>query len=288
MSVPRLAIVGCGDLGLRCGGRLLDAGWEVHGLRRSPQRLPGGFRAWQADYTEPGGLDCLAAIAPQYLLVTFNPAGAGLDGYRRGYVESAARLAERVAGLPLRRIVVVSSTRVYAETGGGWVDESSALSSADPRAVALVEMEQTLAGSGLPTTQVRCAGIYGDPHGRLLSRIAGGSICSAAPLRYGNRIHREDCGAFLAHLLQRDWQGAPLEPVYNAVDDCPAPQHEVERCIAELLGVEVSESADAGPRGAGHKRCRNHLLGASGYSLLYPDYRSGYAEVISQRESAGG
>ncbi|MEH6637466.1 MAG: hypothetical protein V7700_18240, partial [Halioglobus sp.] len=79
------------------------------------------------------------------------------------------------------------------------------------------------------------------------------------------------------------------QPVYIGVDDRPAPQFEVESWLAEQMGVEVRPAevrpAEAQPRvvaPAGHKRCRNRALHSSGYQLLYPDYKSGYAATLAE------
>lgn len=175
---------------------------------------------------------------------------------------------------------MVSSTRVFAEREGGWVDETSDLEREDPRAQAIIEAERALLDSGHTACVVRFGGIYGAPGGRLLARIRRGELCAPEPVRYTNRIHRQDCGGFLAHLLLAMASGASLEPVYIGVDDDPAPRFEVETWLAREMGIAAGQGVTAPDSRGGHKRCRNWLLHASGYRLLYPDYRSGYRAVL--------
>ena len=283
MKSNSVLIVGCGDLGARVGSLLMTEGWQVAAVRRDIAKLPRGFDGYAADYARSGSLDFVANLQPDYVLTTFNPTERSVSGYRAGFTRAMAYLLAGLGSHRPRHIIAVSSTRVFAEQKGGWVDEDSALSTEDPRAVAMVEAEQLLLTSDHAASVVRFAGIYGAPGGRLLSRIARGELCSAQSCRYGNRIHRDDCAGFLVHLLQAADAGARLEQVYIGVDDKPAPQFEVESWLARAVGVEAKPGSDspAGHVPASHKRCRNKALRASGYQLLYPDYRSGYSAVIS-------
>jgi len=282
MKFISVAVVGCGDLGERCAAAL-PPDYQVTGLCRRPQRLAPGIVGRRADYTVPGELEQLEALAPSLLLLTLKPAAMTPDGYRTGFTAAARAVVAGLGRHRPRRILMVSSTRVFAERDGGWVEEHSGAHREEAAAGASLAAEDALADSGCPFSAVRCAGIYGDPGGRLLARVRRGEIAAAHPLRYTNRIHRDDAGGFLAHLLQAAAAGQPLEQVYIAADDAPAPRHEVEAWLARRLGVEAVEERAPGGRDGGHKRCRNRLLHASGYRLRYPDYRAGYEAVLAAK-----
>jgi nucleoside-diphosphate-sugar epimerase len=288
MKSNSILFVGCGDLGCRAGTQLLAAGWQVTGQRRNPSSLPAGFDSVAADYTKSAGLDFIAALAPDYIVATFNPSERSEEGYRRGFTGGAHNLLAGLGAHKPKAILTVSSTRVYAERDGGWVDESSELAQDDPRAVAMIAAEQALLASPHVASAIRFAGIYGAPTGRLLQRIQRGELSPEQPARYSNRIHRDDCAGFLCHLLERAVNGVEPAPVYNGVDDFPVTQFEVERWLAAQMGVRVAASSDLSSstqntpksNSPGHKRCSNRLLHASGYQLRYPDYRSGYGAVL--------
>ena len=284
MKGVTVLFLGCGDLGIRAGRSLLDAGARVIGVRRSAGQLPDNFEAVTADYTQPGSLAPLAALAPDYVVTAFKPDGRDEAGYRRGFLGAANNLVEGLGEHRPRRVLFVSSTRVFAEKAGGWVDEDSPLTTDDPPACRIIDAEQTLSAAGVAVTSVRCSGIYGDPHGRLLSRIAGGQLCAPEPVSYSNRIHRDDAASFLAHLIERDEAGDELASSYIASDDCPVPQHEVELWLAGQMGLDPgSLRFDAARMVSGHKRCRNARLHASGFALSFPDYRAGYDSVLAGR-----
>jgi len=284
MKSNSVLIVGCGDIGIRTGRLLLAAGWQVAGVRRNPQNLPAEFAAYGADYTEPGSLAFIRDLKPDYVLATFNPSERSLQGYQNGFVGGTQNLLRGLAEHHPGHILSVSSTRVLAESAGGWVDENSTLAGAeDPRAMAIIEAENQLLDSRQSASVVRFAGIYGYAGGRLLTRIGLGELCAAQPPRYSNRIHRDDCAGFLSHLLQAAVAGESLAPVYIGVDDQPALQFDVECWLAARLGISLPEDQQLRVSGATTgKRCSNRLLHDSGYQLQYPDYRSGYQAVLDE------
>jgi len=293
MKVISVLFAGCGDLGIRAGSRLLSAGWRVGGLRRDPGRLPAGFQGCAGDYTAADGLAAVAHFQPDYVVATFTPRDRSVEGYRCGFELGARNLLASLGGHRPRGLVWVSSTRVYAERDGGWVDEGSALAFDEPRASAMIAAESAVSESGLQSSVIRFAGIYGAPDGRLLERVGRGELCPSKPVHYSNRIHREDAAGFLCHLLLQAEAGVIPAPVYNGVDDLPAPQYEVESWLCGALGAEPVPVSIESPNpidrtfSSGHKRCSNRLLHSSGYALRYPDYRSGYSAVLACREQAG-
>jgi hypothetical protein len=288
MKSTSVLIVGCGDLGIRTGTLLLSQGWQVAGVRRDTARLPAEFAGYSANYTQSGSLDFIEAQQPEFVLATFNPADRSIAGYRAGFRTAMGNLLSGLGSHRPRHVLMASSTRVFAEANGGWVDETSALSAEDPWAQEIIAAERLLLDSGHLCSVVRFAGIYGIPGGRLLSRIRRGELCPPLPVSYTNRIHRDDCAGFLAHLLLLAQAGATLETVYIGVDNRPAPRFEVESWLAATMGLPGRESAEPGSgeeptrhNSAGHKRCRNHALRNSGYRLIYPDYQSGYADLLT-------
>lgn len=286
MKSKSVLIVGCGDLGERAGSLLLDAGWSVTGLRRDTSKLPARFAGLAADYAAADAdLSALEALVPGFVLLTLKPAGGGVEGYQAGFTRAVRAVLHGLGAHRPTGILMVSSTRVYAEAEGGWVDDDSALTTDDPAALAIIDAERLLFDSPHPASVVRSSGIYGDPDGFLLRRILRGELCPESPVRYGNRIHRDDLGGLLACLLQQWAAGIAPAPRMIAVDNRPAPQFEVETWLAQALGLTRWQAGASTPRGGGHKRCRNLALTACGYVLRYPDYRAGYSAVLQARKA---
>jgi nucleoside-diphosphate-sugar epimerase len=282
MTSPSLLIIGCGDLGIRAGTALANEDWRIDAVRRTPDGQTSLFNWFAADYSDPESLRFVQGLKPDFILATLSPTSRDLPGYQSGFPGAAQALLDGLGQHRAKQLIMTSSTRVYREANGGWVDEHAALATTDKRALAIIEAERLFLQSDQPTSIVRLAGIYGAPGGRLVSRIARGEISTAEPPRYTNRIHREDCDGFLVHLLKAAARGEALAEVYNGVDDTPATAFEVESWIADQLDVQPrNHIAISQGNGTNHKRVSNRLMHSSGYQLKYPDYRSGYAAVLS-------
>ncbi len=172
-----------------------------------------------------------------------------------------------------------SSTGVYAQQDGSWVDESSPAVAADFSARRLLQGESIVRAGPFPATVLRLGGIYGPGRTRTIEAVrAGRARVAAGPPRYGNRVHRDDAAAAVAHLLL----AGEARPLYLGVDDDPADDAEVLRWLASRLGVPPPPVEDARePRERrGNKRCRNALLRASGFEFTYPTFREGYAALL--------
>jgi nucleoside-diphosphate-sugar epimerase len=182
-----------------------------------------------------------------------------------------------LAGSGLRRVFFTSSTAVYGQAAGEWVDESSETTPAHFSGARLLEAERLLLEHDVPATVLRCSGIYGPGRTRLIDNVRQGSATPSQ--RFTNRIHRDDVAGAIAYLLR---QPEP-PPLLLLSDDAPTPDTEVIGFLAQLLGVPAPPpGAVAGPAGrGGHKRCRNARLRATGYELRYPSYREGYGAMLA-------
>jgi len=278
--VARILIAGCGYVGSALAASLVRDGHEVWGLRRRIAALPDGVHPIEADLALASSL---SGLPPELDFVFYlaSPAGADDALYRAAYVEGVGNLLDALesAGQRPQRVFFASSTAVYAQRAGEWVDESS---STEPRHFSgrrLLEAEQRLADGCPAATVVRFGGIYGPRRTRLVERVrTGAASYHADPPRYTNRIHRDDCVGVLRHLMQLE---AAAER-YLAVDCEPAPEKTVLDWLAGTLGAPPPRRAETDdPAARGNKRCRNARLLGSGYSFRYPTFREGYAAVLA-------
>lgn len=263
----RLLVAGCGDLGNRLAARL--PAWRVHGLRRNVSRLAAGIVPIRADLSDPATLD-VAAGDWDAVVYTATPGERSPEGYRQAYVSGMQALLERVrAG----RLIMVSSTAVFGQDDGSWVNEDSPTEPRRFNGEILLEAERIATDAG--GTVVRFSGIYGPGREYLIRSVRNGPVeCRRDPPIWTNRIHSEDCAAALAHLLDIERP----EALYLASDARPAPRWEVLAWLAERLGVPdpVDVADDAGQG----KRVDANRLFESGFALEYPDYRVGYEELF--------
>ena len=278
--MSRILIAGCGDVGTALGLTLCERGYTVHGARRSAERLPARLHPMAVDLTDRRAIE---STLPAVDVVVYAVAAGSRDqgAYRRAYVDGVSALLDVLEhrAEPPRRVLFVSSTSVYGECGGEWIDETTPLRPHGFAGESLVAGERRVLASPLPATVVRFAGIYGPGRGWLIGRARAGASCAGDPPKFTNRIHRDDCAGVLAHLVEREH----VDDVYIGVDDAPVEECEVLEWLAARLGAPAPQRVavgDVAGRAAG-KRCSNARLRASGYRLRYPTYREGYAAVMS-------
>jgi len=283
--MARVLIAGCGYTGIALGTQLAREGHAVWGLRRRPELLPATIHPLKADLCDPGSL----ALIPQKLDFVFYTAAAERtadDSYRAAYVMGIQNLLNHLSEShqPLRRVFFTSSTAVYAQTDGEWVDETSETLPREFAGRRLLEGEQLLVRGPFAATVVRMAGIYGPGRTRLINQVRRGeAVCQTLEPRYTNRIHRDDCAGVLQHLMKL----SSPEVLYLGTDNEPADQAEVLRWLARQLGSPPPRSesrAQAGRESNSNKRCRNCRLSQSGYSFRYPTFREGYKAILAEME----
>ena len=278
MSEGAVLVAGCGYVGTAFAERLWGAGRRVYGLTRSGRAMPAGVLPVRADLGSIAALR--AAIPSDVTCVAFTAAadGRSAEGYRAVYVDGLANLLDVVSGRAVARALFTSSTAVYGQDDGSWVDEASPAEPARETGAILLEAERVLGSAPMATASLRLSGIYGPGRTWLVRRVAAREAHVAppgAPPVYGNRIHRDDCAGALAHLFALD----ALAPVYVGVDDDPAPLSDVHAFVAARLGVTLAEGPVGEARG-GNKRCRATALRAAGWRPSVPSYRDGYPAIV--------
>lgn len=278
-------LAGCGDVGIRAGLQLAAAGRRVYGLRRSTAALPSPLLPLQADLTDPASL---RNVPDDITDVVFLPTPGRRDeaAYRGVFIDGLAHLIDALERrVQLRRLLFVSSSAVYGEHGGAWVDEDTPCRPLAFNGRLLLQAEEMLAGMAQATV-ARCSGIYGPGRTRLIAQVAHGS--ARRPVlasEFSNRIHVDDVAGALIHLLALP----QLAACYVLSDDCPAPVADVQEWITRQLGLPPPAAEQGGgERAVGNKRLRNGRLRASGYALRFPDYQAGYAPLLREFRTSPG
>lgn len=280
-GVRHVLIAGCGYVGRRLAEILAGRGHRVYALRRSAAPPPAGASAVRADLADPATLTALPDRVDAVVYAA-GPASRDEAAYRKVYVDGLQNLVVALGAReqPPGRLLFTSSTGVYGQDDGSWVDEDSPAEPSGFSGRLLLEGERLAHAGPLPATVLRLGGIYGPGRTWLVDRVRSGEArLLAGPPRYTNRIHREDAAGALAHLLDLERP----QPIYLGVDGHPGEHNEVIRFIASELGL--AEPAPAGesampPGRAGNKRCRNDRLLRSGYRFRYPGFREGYRELV--------
>lgn len=261
-------IVGCGDLGTRVGRLLADNGVSALGIRRTAVQNTDfpmlGLDLLDRKQLQSAGLSC------QVLLYCVSADSRTDQGYYRAYVQG---LAQAQTEIKHQRLIFVSSTRVY---GAGDVNE---LSPVDAKGFAA---ERLLEGEALLKPQdcrVRLSGLYGPNRTWLVRKAAEGAWTEES--HWSNRIHIHDAARVVAALCDRALNDQSLPPVVLATDQKPVQMSEVLEFLRSSLQVPAVQQAKMSFTDEG-KRCFSLTLPEMNLDLIYPDYRSGYADLLER------
>ncbi|SEW22054.1 SDR family oxidoreductase [Natrinema salifodinae] len=291
----RVAILGCGYVGLELGRQLVARGHEPIGVRRSDDGVAriedAGFDAVRADVTDRGDLDAVPPV--DAIVFAASSGGRGADAAREVYVEGLRTAIEAFgeregAGAP-DRLVYASSTGVHGDHGGDWVDEETPIEPTTEKTEVLAEAERIALEYpdeyGYEGTVARFAGLFGPDRYRL-QRYLEGPVTEG----YLNMVHRDDAAGAVRFLLEED---IARGEVVQVVDDEPAPKWDFADWLADECGVERPPkrtkderleddelSAAARRRILTSKRCSNEKLRELGYEFAYPTFREGYRDAI--------
>jgi electron-transferring-flavoprotein dehydrogenase len=263
-SARSVLIAGAGDLGGRLATLRAGRGDDVIALRRRDVALAPGIRGLRVDLATGEGFSRLPQ-RPDVLVFCAAPDQRDESAYRALYVDGLRRLLD---ALEISRLVFVSSTAVYAQDAGEWVDEQSPALAEQFNGRVLLDAERELAAHAAGIV-LRLSGIYGPGREMMLRRARDGGTGRA---RWSNRIHVDDAASALSHLIDAQHP----EWLYLGNDDLPALESEVLAWLREREGLPRSALETSTESG---RRVCNARLRASGWTPAYPDFRAGYAET---------
>ncbi len=263
---------------------LLAQGWSITGTTRT---------AAKADALRATGIDAVVwpdaemselISSATHILISAGPNENGDP--------VLAHLRDQIAAAKPDWVGYLSTTGVYGDHGGAWVDETTPLTPATKRGQMRVAAEADWQSLGLPLHIFRLAGIYGPGRGPFAKVRAGTARRIIKKNQVFSRIHVEDIAQVLAASIAQPNAGA----IYNLCDNDPAPPEDVIAHAAELLGAPMPpamdyETADMTPMARSFysesKKVSNERIKSElGVVLKYPDYRTGLADLLARETGA--
>jgi nucleoside-diphosphate-sugar epimerase len=254
---------------------LVPLGWTVHGTTRAQENLAGIFASGAQPIIWPDTPIAYLLDQATHVLISTAPTADGCPVIKHLGDQIVARREQ------IKWVGYLSTTGVYGDHQGGWVDEATPLKPTTKRGQWRVQAEQNWQALGLPLHIFRLAGIYGPERGPFAKLRNGTARRIVKKHQVFSRIHVEDIAQVLAASIAKPNAGA----VYNVCDDLAAPPEDVIAYAAGLLGVPVPDAedfvtADMTPMARSFysesKKVSNALIKSElGIVLKYPDYQSG-------------
>lgn len=290
-------IVGCGYTGLRLAARLrVDTTIPVVGTTRSADRAAElaaiGCGSLVGNLTERDMQRRIGRLEPRLVVYLVPPRSAARD--------PLPGLLRALENTGVEAFLYASSTSVYGDWGGDWVDETSGLRPGSSAANARLAAEQlvldSLGAVGLPARIFRIAGIYGPQRTLKRALQSGDYVLIRGHDTWVNRIHVDD----LVNGLIAGWQRGVNGDIYNISDDAPHRASEFANLAARLHGLPAPhwvEESDviSGPGGQRlrrkleSKRVSNRRLREDLHvRLAYPTYESGLPAAVSAERVENG
>ncbi|WP_322891143.1 MULTISPECIES: SDR family oxidoreductase [unclassified Yoonia] len=264
---------------------LLKQDWRIIGTTRSEDKAARLHQRGVEPRIWPGADMRPALDAATHLLISAAPDEHGDPVLATLHDEIASRAGQ------FAWVGYLSTTGVYGDHDGEWVDETTPLTPATKRGIARVQAEAAWAAiPGLPLHIFRLAGIYGPGRGPFAKVRDGSARRIIKPGQVFSRTHVADIAQVLAASIARPNPGG----IYNVCDDDPAPPEDVIGYAAELLGLPLPPAEDfataemtpmARSFYAESKKVRNdRIKDELGVRLIYPDYRAGLRALLAQED----
>ena len=293
-NLNHLFVFGLGYTGKALSHLLKAQGWKVSGTSRNQesadQLADEGFYSYVFNETTP--LEPAILDGVTHILLSIPPNDDG-DLVFKAHAQDFSKRAKN-----LKWVGYLSTTGVYGDRQGDWVDETSDLAPSTKRGEKRVLAEKQwfdlYEASDVPVHSFRLAGIYGAGSNQLEKVASGKAKRRIKQGQVFSRIHVED----IAGMLEASIKSPNPGQAYNICDDEAAPPQDVVTYAAELLGVEPPEEIqfnpnDMTPMGlsffAESKRVSNEKIKAElGYQLKYPTYREGLKALLPTVGKAKG
>jgi nucleoside-diphosphate-sugar epimerase len=277
--MPRsVLIAGCGFVGLPLARNFSSSGWETHAITASESsaaKLQGApFPVYALDIREETSMRTFVGRCFDVVIHCASSGRGDAGDYIAVFLGGTQNL---IANLDYGRLMFSSSTSVYAQTDGSWVDETSKADPVRETGKILRETEDLVLASG--GTVVRLAGLYGPGRCAPLQKLVEGrAIIEGDGTRVMNTLHQLDAADALQFLALAESSG-----LFNIVDNQPVVEIEWFRYVCDRLNKPLPPN---GPRdlnrkrGWTNKRVSNQKLRSLGWDPSYPTFKEGLASVL--------
>ena len=267
-----IAIVGCGYVGTHTARLWGKQGYRLTATTRNPEELDELSKIAQRSTVIKGNdEDEFIPLIANHDTILITIAADSPEHYESAYLNTAQIFRRLALGMNTpRKIIYVSSTSIYGDHHGLWVDESSLLKASSPIAKILIDAEKTylsLDEIGWNVCILRFAEIYG-PNRELSSRLKQleGHVLPGSGDHFTNMIHRDDCSGAIDFALRHD-----LEGVFNVVDD----DHPLRKELYDAIAIKhklkpILWNPSLTGLHSGNKRISNHKIKSEGFSLIHP------------------
>ena len=286
----KITILGCGYLGTAIAKKCLFKGWQVTALTRNmdtAKKLE-GFGVKKVVVCEIADPSWHTQVSPEqdYVVNCVGAASRSLDGYRDSYLSGQKSAIEWIKNGSIQSYLFTSSTSVYPQSNGEWVDENSSNVGCSERAEILLDAERvSLHATKVSTFSyiLRLAGIYGPNRHVLINKMKSGETYDGNSSRVLNLIHRDDAVDAILSCLRAENKGTG--GIYNVTDNAASTRGEITDWLSKRLNLDrpkylENDSVDTPNRKVSNRKIVNEI----DWNPNFPSYREGYESILKDSE----
>lgn len=264
----RILILGSGDIGLCLAKVLYKQGHQVTTVSRHSKNIA-PIQHLAQDIRE---LKLASDMRFDWVYVILTPEQRSVTAYQAAFIDTARPVFQALETHSIQRVILISSTRVYGENTGQWIDDTTTVATHDPIGQTLIAAEQLWSAYWQEKlTIIRPSGLYraNSPYWQRRAHECE----EISVLHWTNRLHRQDLVGFLSYLITVN----NLESSYILSDSMPVAESEIINFIRGQNGVSILKNVPSQP--ATGKRITARRLTQSGYCLQYPDFFSAHKKA---------
>jgi nucleoside-diphosphate-sugar epimerase len=269
--MANILIVGCGYVGSALAMAYLKKGDNVWALQRHPVAIVGVNNI----IADAMLIDKLPSVDLIFYLIAADKHDQ--TSYETAYVRCLANILQLIPLASHTKFVFVSSTAVYGQQQGEWVDETSEIFPSEFSGKILLEGESLVQKKAKRYAIVRFAGIYGPRKDKMIRMVREGTATLCPQTVYTNRIHLDDCVGILQFVAALQESG-----IFLGVDSEPALYNEILLWLGQILNKQIATGTDVPDRlKRSQKRCSNAKIRRLGYQFVHPNYQSGNLSILN-------
>jgi len=277
----RLLIVGCGKLGQKVGLFAKDMPLDLIGFKRK-KITSTNLKILEQDIFEESFFDKVKKFSPHFIIYCLSSDSPSEKSYQKNYVDGLKQAIASTKYIKnFQHLFFISSTSVYGENSGQFVDEFSETVPENYRGVILLEAERLMESVDFNYTVLRLSGIYGSGRNYMINLSK--EISSWPEFdRWTNRVNEEDAAYFIVFLLNQCLNNEVPEKLYLLTDNEPVRLYDLLNWIRQRLNLNENIKPNLGH--VSGKRLRSSIIPSLQFEYKYPSYKLGYKKLIQEEK----
>ena len=277
----RLLIVGCGKLGQQVGLFAKDMPLDLIGLKRK-KITSTNLKILEQDIFEESFFDKVKNFSPHFIIYCLSSDSPSEKSYQKNYVDGLKQVIESTKySKNFQHLFFISSTSVYGENSGQFIDEFSETAPENYRGIILLEAERLMESVDFNYTVIRLSGIYGTGRNYMINLSQDIARWPEFD-RWTNRVNEEDAASFILFLLTQCLNNKVPEKLYLLSDKDPVRLYDLLNWIRQQLNL--NENSKPNLRPVLGKRLRSLIIPTLQFKYKFPSYKLGYKKLLNEEK----